>query len=122
MQEIWRGAGTEVKALEPISKMALKAKSCGFRRKAAAAGAMRIRDTQSPEKAALQKSADCSPNAFLRWVLHADDNRTGFAHPKNLYQSQPTKGARSIAEGSFDLAAVCGMVYLVCSRGAAGDN
>ncbi len=51
--------------------MALKAKSCGFRRKAAAAGAMRIRDTQSPEKAALQKSADCSPNAFLRWVLVA---------------------------------------------------
>jgi hypothetical protein len=49
--------------------MALMAKTSGFRREAAAAGAMRTGSTLSPEKAAEQKSAVCSPNAFLRLVL-----------------------------------------------------
>ncbi len=49
--------------------MALKAKSSEFRRKVAAAGTIRTRGTMSSEKAALQKFADWSPNAFLRWVL-----------------------------------------------------
>src|SRR3989338_125871 len=49
--------------------MALKAKTSGFRSEAAAAGAIRMAHTMSPEKAAEQKSVVCSPNVFLRWVL-----------------------------------------------------
>ncbi len=70
--------------------MALKAKTSGFRSEAAdgasrfagtprvspAAGAIRIVNTLSPEKAAEQKSAVCSPNAFLRWVLMRPANKT----------------------------------------------